>query len=109
MDLTTNLNSPAERRKQVRLRVRPDLQVFEQKYEGKTFHVVQDPVCLRYSRFRKKDYFVFSLFDGKHTMEEVQESFEEEFKPLRLEPQDLEGFARQLGTAGLRQHDPTRA
>jgi putative peptide zinc metalloprotease protein len=47
MDLTTNLNSPAERRKQVRLRVRPDLQVFEQKYEGKTFHVVKDPVCLR--------------------------------------------------------------
>jgi putative peptide zinc metalloprotease protein len=104
-DLITNLNNPAERRKQVRLRVRPDLQVFEQKYEGKTFHVVKDPVCLRYYRFSKQEYFVFNLFDGRHTMEEVQEAFEEEFKPLRLEPQDLEGFARQLVTAGLVQNE----
>jgi putative peptide zinc metalloprotease protein len=104
-DLTTNLNSPAERRKQVRLRVRPDLQLFEQKYEGKTFHVVKDPVCLRYYRFSKQEYFVFRLFDGRHTMEEVQEAFEEEFKPLRLEPQDLEAFARQLVTAGLVQNE----
>jgi len=104
-DLIANLNSPAERRKQVRLRVRPDLQVFEQKYEGKTFHVVKDPVCLRYYRFNKQEYFVFQLFDGKHTMEEVQEAFEEEFKPMRLEPADLEAFARQLVTAGLVQNE----
>src|SRR5262245_3122431 len=105
MDLTTNLNSPAERRKQVRLRVRPDLQAFEQKYEGKTFHVIKDPVCLRYYRFSKQEYFVFRLFDGRHTMEEVQEAFEDEFKPLRLEFNDLEGFARQLVTAGLVQNE----
>ncbi|MCI0699463.1 MAG: hypothetical protein L0241_00060 [Planctomycetia bacterium] len=105
MDLTTNLNSPAERRKQVRLRVRPDLQVFEQKYEGKTFHVIKDPVCLRYYRFSKQEFFVFRLFDGRHTMEEVQTAFEDEFKPLRLEFNDLEGFARQLVTAGLVQNE----
>src|SRR5205823_8542127 len=105
MDLTTTLNSPAERRKQVRLRVRPDLQIFEQKYEGKVFHVVKDPVCLRYYRFNRQEYFVFSLFDGKHTMEEVQKAFEEEFKPQRLEHQDLESFARQLVTAGLVQNE----
>jgi putative peptide zinc metalloprotease protein len=105
MDLTTNLNSPAERRKQVRLRVRPDLQAFEQRYEGKVFHVIKDPVCLRYYRFSRQEYFVFQLFDGKHTMEEVQEAFEDEFKPMRLEPADLEGFARQLVTAGLVQNE----
>ena len=105
MDLTTTLNSPAERRKQVRLRVRPDLQIYEQKYEGKVYHVVKDPVCLRYYRFNRQEYFVFSLFDGKHTMEEVQKSFEEEFKPQRLEHNDLEGFARQLVTAGLVQNE----
>src|SRR6478609_2668054 len=105
MDLTTNLNNPAERRKQVRLKIRPDLQHFEQKYEGKTFHVVKDPVCLRYYRFNKQEYFVFSLFDGTHTMEQVRERFEDEFKPQRLEHQDLESFARQLVTAGLVQHE----
>lgn len=105
MDLTTNLNNPAERRKQVRLKVRPDLQIFEQKYEGKTFHVVKDPVCLRYYRFNKQEYFVFNLFDGQHTMEQVRDRFEDEFKPHRLEHQDLESFARQLVTAGLVQHE----
>ncbi|HJZ56521.1 MAG TPA: site-2 protease family protein [Gemmataceae bacterium] len=109
MDLTTSLNNPVERRKQVRLKVRPDLQLFEQKYEGKTFHVVKDPVCLRYYRFNKQEYFVFSLFDGTHTMEEVREAFEEEFKPQRLEHQDLESFARQLVTAGLVQHEQAGA
>ncbi len=102
---TENLNDPAERRKSVRLKVRPDLQIYEQKYEGKTYHVVKDPVCLRYYRFNKQEYFVFQLFDGDHTLEQIRDRFEDEFKPHRLEYQDLEAFARQLVTAGLVQHE----
>jgi putative peptide zinc metalloprotease protein len=105
MDLTENLNDPAERRKAVRLKVRPDLQIYEQKYEGKTYHVVKDPVCLRYYRFNQQEYFVFRLFDGEHTLEQVRDRFEDEFKPHRLEYYDLEAFARQLVTAGLVQHE----
>ncbi|MFO0935309.1 MAG: biotin/lipoyl-binding protein [Gemmataceae bacterium] len=105
MDATAHLANPAERRKQVRLRVRPDLQITEQKYEGKTCHVVKDPVCLRYYRFNKQEYYVFQLFDGQHTMEEVRLQFEDEFKPHRLEYNDLESFARQLVTAGLVQQE----
>ena len=52
----TLLTNPVERRKAVRLKVRPDLQITEQKYEGKIFHVVKDPVCLRYYRFNKQEY-----------------------------------------------------
>jgi putative peptide zinc metalloprotease protein len=102
---TSLLNNPVERRKAVRLRVRPDLQITEQRYEGKVFHVVKDPVCLRYYRFNKQEYHVFHLFDGQHTMEQVKNAFEEEFKPHRLEYHDLEGFARQLITAGLVQSE----
>ncbi|MBA4189737.1 MAG: hypothetical protein C0467_17260 [Planctomycetaceae bacterium] len=102
---TENLNDPAERRKSVRLKVRPDLQTYEQKYEGKTFHVIKDPVCLRYYRFNRQEHFVFKLFDGEHTLEQVRDSFESEFPPQRLEYQDLEVFARQLVTAGLVQHE----
>ncbi len=102
---TENLNDPAERRKSVRLKVRPDLQVYEQKYEGKTYHVVKDPVCLRYYRFNRQEYFVFRLFDGEHTLEQVRDEFENEYTPHRLEYQDLEVFARQLVTAGLVQHE----
>ena len=100
-----NLNNPAERRKALRLKVRSDLQIYAQKYEGKTFHVVKDPVCLRYYRFNQQEYFVFQLFDGDHTLENVRDRFEDEFRPHRLEYQDLESFARQLVTAGLVQHE----
>ncbi len=102
---TNLLNNPVERRKAVRLRTRPDLQISEQRYEGKVYHVVKDPVCLRYYRFNRQEYFVFRLFDGGHTMEEVKGEFENEFKPHRLEYNDLEGFARQLITAGLVQNE----
>lgn len=105
MDATAQLSNPAERRKQVKLRVRPDLHISEQKYEGRICHVVKDPVCLRYYRFNKQEYYVFQLFDGQHTMEQVRKEFEEEFKPHRLEYNDLEGFARQLVTAGLVQQE----
>jgi putative peptide zinc metalloprotease protein len=103
--MSTQTDGPVERRKQVRLKVRPDLQHVEQRYEGKRFHVVKDPVCLRYYRFNQQEYFVFSLFDGGHSMEDVRTRFEDEFKPHRLEFQDLEAFARQLVTAGLVQHE----
>ena len=98
-----------ERRKQVRLMVRADLDITEQKYEGKTCYVVKDPVSLRYYRFNEQEYFVVRMFDGKHTMEEAQKEFEKEFRPHRLTHEDLEGFARQLLNAGLVQHESSRA
>ena len=103
--IATNHDGPAARRKQVRLRVRPDLDHVEQRYEGKRFYVVKDPVCLKYYRFNQQEYFVFRLFDGGHSMEDVRLKFEDEFRPHRLEFQDLEAFARQLVTAGLVQHE----
>src|SRR5437763_1873814 len=98
-----------ERRKQVRLKVRADLIITEQRYEGKRHYVVKDPVSLRYYRFNEQEYFVFKHFDGKHTMEETQKAFEAEYRPQRLTHEDLEAFARQLLTAGLVQHESSRA
>lgn len=98
-----------ERRKQVRLRLRSDLQISEQRYEGKRSYVVKDPVSLRYYRFNEQEYFVVRLFDGKHTMEEIQKEFERNYRPHRLTHEDLEAFARQLLTAGLAQHESSRA
>ena len=85
--------------------VRPDLGITPQKYEGKTYYVVKDPVSLRYYRFKEQEYFVFQLFDGKHTLEDAQKDFEREFRPHRLTFEDLEAFAQQLLTAGLVQHE----
>src|SRR5829696_2488088 len=99
----------AERRKQVKLRVRADLSITEQRYEGRLCHVVKDPVALKYYRFNQQEYFVFEKLNGKETLEEIRKEFEKRFAPDRLTLEDLEGFARQLVTAGLVQHESPNA
>src|SRR3954453_22009451 len=93
--------SELERRKFVRLRVRGDLAILPQKYEGKTYYVVKDPVSLRYYRFKEQEYYLLTLMDGKHTLEGAQKAFENRFRPERLTLEDLEHFGQQLLTAGL--------
>ncbi|MBX7105734.1 MAG: hypothetical protein K1X57_16750 [Gemmataceae bacterium] len=98
-----------ERRKMVRLRARPDLNITPQKYEGKTCYVVKDPVCMKYYRFNDQEYYVVDMFDGTHTLEQIQKGFEATFRPHRLTLEDLEAFAQQLLQAGLVQHETPQA
>ena len=94
-----------ERRKHVRLRKRPDLESNAQRYEGRQFHVVKDPVNLKYYRFNEQEYYVFNSLDGRSTLEQIQKNFEASFRPDRLSLEDLELFARQLVQNGLVQHE----
>jgi putative peptide zinc metalloprotease protein len=94
-----------ERRKQVRLRRRPDLSITPQKYEGKTYYVVKDPVSLRYYRFKEQEHFLLNLMDGGHTLDQAQKAFEKRFRPERLTLEDLEQFGQQLISAGLVQNE----
>jgi len=101
--------SELERRKQVRLRLRRDLVIEAQKYEGRTYHVVKDPVSLRYYRLKDNEYFLLQFLDGKHTLEEAQKEYEARYRPDRLKLEDVEAFAQQLINAGLAQNESPRA
>jgi putative peptide zinc metalloprotease protein len=101
--------SDLERRKMVRLRVRGDLNVTPQKYEGRTYYVIKDPVSLRYYRFKEQEYFLLNLMDGEHTNDQAQKEFEKRFRPDRLTLEDLEHFSQQLLTAGLVQNESPQA
>src|SRR5271165_3659807 len=101
--------SDLERRKMVRLRVRGDLDVTPQKYEGRTYYVIKDPVSLRYYRFKEQEYFLLNLMDGTHTNDQAQKKFEKRFRPDRLTLEDLEQFGQQLLTAGLAQNESPQA
>jgi putative peptide zinc metalloprotease protein len=101
--------SDLERRKMVRLRVRGDLAVTPQKYEGRTYYVVKDPVSLRYYRFKEQEYFLLKLMDGEHTNDQAQKEFEQRFRPDRLTLEDLEHFSQQLLNAGLVQNESPQA
>src|SRR5262249_25532152 len=103
------LEADLERRKQVRLCLRPDLEIAPHKYEGRTYFVVKDPVSLRYYRFKEAEHFLLEHLDGKHTLEDAQKAYERRYRPERLTLEDLEGFARQLLTAGLAINDSPQA
>lgn len=98
-----------ERRKYVRLRVRPDLSITPQRYEGRSYFVIKDPVSLRYYRFKEQEHFLLGLMDGKHTLDDAQKAFENRFRPDRLTLEDLEHFGQQLLTAGLVQNESPQA
>ena len=95
--------SDLERRKSLRVRLRVDLSIERQRYEGRTYHVIKDPVSLRYYRLKENEHFLLQFLDGKHTLEDAQKAYEKEFRPERLELESLEAFAQQLLTAGLAQ------
>ncbi len=92
--------SDVERRKRVRLRVRPDLDISPHRYEGRTYFVVKDPVSLRYYRFKEQEHFLIQMMDGGHTLDQAQKAFEKRFRPERLTLEDLEQFGQQLLKAG---------
>ena len=98
-----------ERRKKVRLRIRRDLNIAPQKYEGRTYYVVKDPVSLRYYRFKEQEHFLIGLMNGTTTLDDAQKKFEERFRPDRLTLEDLESFGQQLLTAGLAQNESPQA
>src|SRR6266576_6354139 len=94
-----------ERRQKVRIRLRCDLAIAPQKYEGRTYYVVKDPVSLRYYRFKEQEHFLIRLMDGEHTLDQAQKEFEKRFRPDRLTLEDLEQFGQQLLSAGLVQNE----
>ena len=101
--------SDLERRKMVRLRRRSDLNIVPQRYEGRTYYVVKDPVSLRYYRFKEQEHFLLKLMDGTCTLDKAQKSFETRFRPERLKLEDLEQFGQQLLQMGLVQNESPQA
>src|SRR6516162_3860439 len=101
--------SDVERRKKVKILMRRDLAIAPQKYEGRTYYVVKDPVSLRYYRFKEQEQFLIKLMDGTQTLDDAQKEYEKRFRPERLTLEDLEGFAQQLLTAGLVQNESPQA
>jgi putative peptide zinc metalloprotease protein len=97
--------SGQQRRKRVRLRLRPNLAVTAQNEGGQTWYVVKDPVTLAYFRMDEGQRFVAERLDGAHTLEDVRTAYEEAFRPARLPLEELEAFAAQLLDAGLAEVD----
>jgi putative peptide zinc metalloprotease protein len=85
----------------LQVKLRPDLIVQPQFYEGMTHYVIKDPIALKYFRFKVEEYFLLQQFDGKQTLQEVKRAFERKYRPQTITVDDLLRFASQLHEAGI--------
>ena len=89
----------------LKVKLRPDLIVQPQFYEGMTHYVIKDPIALKYFRFKVEEYFLLQQFDGKQTLQDVKRAFERKYRPQTITVDDLLRFASQLHEAGIAQID----
>ncbi len=89
----------------LQVKLRPDLIVQPQFYEGMTHYVVKDPIALKYFRFKIEEYFLLQQFDGKNTLADVKKAFERKYRPQTISIEDLTRFTAQLHEAGIAQID----
>ena len=87
------------------VKLRPDLIVQPQFYEGMTHYVVKDPIALKYFRFKIEEYFLLQQFDGKTNLSDVKKAFERKYRPQTISIEDLTRFTAQLHEAGIAQID----
>jgi putative peptide zinc metalloprotease protein len=83
------------------VKLRADLIVQPQFYEGMTHYVIKDPLALKYFRFKIEEYFLLQQFDGKQTLEQVKKAFERKYRPQTISIEDLTRFVAQLHEAGI--------
>lgn len=94
------MTNPDLRRK-IKVRMRPDLRIKEQRYGGQRYFIVKDPVSLRYYRFREEELYLLKQLDGKRTLDDVRHQFVEKFRPQRISVVELEKFVGQLLYSGI--------
>jgi putative peptide zinc metalloprotease protein len=83
------------------LKVRADLTASQQRYLGRTYWVVKEPVGLKYFRFQEEEYAILQMLDGETSLDQIKDRFEEEFAPQKISYQNLQQFVGMLHRSGL--------
>src|SRR5262245_6347961 len=74
----------------VPLQMRRDLVVQRQRWQGREYWTVKDPLALKYYRFEDEEFAILSLLDGQTSSETIRERFERQFAPQRLSALQLQ-------------------
>ena len=83
------------------VRVRADLSAKQQRYHGRSYWVVKEPVGLNYFRFQDEEYAILNMIDGTRSLDEIKDEFEAEFPPQKITLEELQQFLGQLHRSGL--------
>jgi len=99
MSLADSLTATSSR--PVALRRRPDLTVTRQRYQGRDFYVVKEPLSLKYFRFQEEEYAILGMLDGRASLDDIKSRFGQQFAPQKIGLRDLENFLGMLHRGGL--------
>jgi len=85
----------------VPLRVRPDLTAQQHCYEGRISWIVKDPLALQYYRFQEEEYALLQMLDGRTSLQQLKQQFEQQFPGQQLTLEELQQFVASLHASGL--------
>ncbi len=89
------------------LRMRADLIVSAQTFQGRQYWMVKDPLTLQFYRFEEEEYRLLCMLDGLASSAEIQAEFQRRFAPQRLSMAQLTAFVTQLFRQSLVVSDAT--
>jgi putative peptide zinc metalloprotease protein len=97
--LADSLVSSASRPLAVRMRA--DLTTVRQRYQGKTYWVVKEPISLAYFRFEEEEFAILEMLDGRTSLDEMRARFESRFPPQKITSEELQQFIGSLHRSSL--------
>lgn len=83
------------------LRMRSDLELVQQVWQGRACWVIKDPLALKYYRFEEEEYSLLSWLDGQTSLSELQARFETQFAPQKLSIAALQQLLTMLHRSNL--------
>jgi putative peptide zinc metalloprotease protein len=88
-------------RRPLALRMRADLVTQRQRWQGREYWTIKDPLTLRYYRFEDEEFAILEMLDGRVSSEEICERFESRFAPQRLSGGQLQQLLAMLHRSNL--------
>jgi putative peptide zinc metalloprotease protein len=85
----------------ITLRMRRDLVMRRQRWQGREYWTVKDPLTLKYYRFENEEFAILSMLDGQASSDAIRERFEREFAPQRISASQLQHLLTMLHRSNL--------
>jgi len=83
------------------LRMRADVEIERQTYQGRDYWVIKDPISLKYYRFEEEEFALLNMLDGKTSPDKIKRQFDFEFAPQKITMQELFQFVGMLYRSSL--------
>ncbi len=77
-------------------RIRPEMKVYQQIYDGQPYWVYKDPMSLRYYRFNREEHFLIEQLSNNITLGELIEKHQKQFNSQNLDGREIAEFIRSL-------------